>query len=1273
MSKIFLNNIQDLIEIQKVSFYKFLINDIKQIFFYIENPVIFKGFDKKIDVVKFNKASLKYIQNIKTSEFLIFTDTTNINIKYSKINKEETFKEVSSYYLSIRILLTYYKKFSKKFISFKKHLIKIPLLTSDGNFIINGCERIIVNQTIKRPGVYFNYEIGKRKQKIYKATIVSSTHFWTRIYLDEFIKVLYDPTEYEIDPKLKKIPLTKRPKNRSLLTGMRDNVSYIGFNSQAQHLPFIKKIEEAFYPQKPTKFYTFKILHRKLKNSKYLLLLDSLQKRKKESVSEEKKELNIKLHSSPNILYIFEILSLYKISLIRYFDLNPNIKFDLNVENYLYIYEKNPNLLLKIFNNLYFDSNNLAVGHLGRRFMNQKFSTNVPQTCLKLCFIDIINIINELYLIKYDNSKINNLDHVSHKQIRSIGEILSKLLSNSIKIFNLSVKSSSLENNFFSFKEYSNILKQNIDNSPKSYQPTKEIIENFSDIGIYNIHKYYKNLNIINTTVKDFFTTSQISQFADQINSLSTLTHKRRISVFGPQGLARDQISSKLRDIHPSQYGKICPIETPEGRNAGIVTTLALFSRKDFYEFLETPYLFLNQSQIFYKKGPIFLNGLLDDNISLSSLNFSSYQKKIKVITSDSILSKHRNKFYNINTELLQLLTLSPTQILSLGTSIIPFVEHNDGNRALMGANMLRQAIPCLIAQNSIVGIQTDFNIALDSGYTLCSYSEGKIFSTSAQDIRILDIYGQYIYYTLPQILDTNQLIYLKYKPTIWPNEKIYSGEVIAVGESVCNGEAAFGQNLTVAYMPWEGYNFEDAIIINEKLITNNILTSIHIEQYDIFHKKFLKLNEIKKKLYELNFKGPSKRVHEFKKFLQIALHNYDENGIILPGNYIYPDTPLILQFKSAKTKKTNFLNKLLNEDNSFFEKLERISDEGEELTTISNSFDLDNLINSSIKAPIGLKGRLVGIKFFDKKDEFGLFQGKIIHFYIANYSSIEVGDKLSGRHGNKGVISRILSNSDMPLLSDGSTLDLVLNPLGVPSRMNVGQVFECLLGITGEKLGLRYKVLPFDEIYGKNISQILVNTFLSKVAYKLKRPWFYPKYSPGKMFVRDGRTGEYFDNSVLIGKAYILKLIHLVQDKIHARALGPYAAITEQPLGGRAKEGGQRFGEMEAWALEAHGCSLSLQEILTIKSDNLNARNNIFSYILNNKDFLPIPNIPEAFLLLVNELRGLGLNIQFGKNEIMSNVSIFSNYSYKKINIFKYIESELKMIKNLDYGYFRE
>jgi DNA-directed RNA polymerase subunit beta len=638
----------------------------------------------------------------------------------------------------------------------------------------------------------------------------------------------------------------------------------------------------------------------------------------------------------------------------------------------------------------------------------------------------------------------------------------------------------------------------------------------------------------------------------------------------------------------------------------------------------------MEDAHVFSDKHPIFLN---PDQESETKVGFADVSLDAEKNISNEYISVKENALFSVKkTKEVKFITTSPLQIVSLATSLIPFLEHDDANRALMGSNMQRQAVPLLYTQKAIVGTGLEPNAILDSGMVIKSYCEGKVEFSSSYSVKIKDASKQTITYYLRKYYRSNQETSINQRPIVWAGEKIFSGQIIVDGPGTNDGELSLGRNLTIAYMPWEGYNYEDAIVINERVILEDCLTSVHIEEHET----------------NLTYcvTGSEKLTNDLPHLTKYIRRHLDEEGIVKVGSYVKEHDILVGKMTPCE------------EDSSPEAKLLRAL-YGQKSPPYRDT---------SLRVSHGTEGRVIDVRVLSTsfsnlpKEESSLGTTcEMIRIYIAQIRKIQIGDKLAGRHGNKGIISRVLPRQDMPYLPDGTPVDIIFNPLGVPSRMNVGQVFECLLGFAGEKLGTRFKISPFDEIYGKEASRVLVNQKLKEASIKTNCSWIFNPCYPGKILLRDGRTGEYFDNPITVGKSYILKLIHLVEDKIHARATGPYSMITEQPLAGKSQKGGQRFGEMEVWALEAYGCSNTLQELLTIKSDDIDGRNDMYEAILVRKEVAkPNPSIPESFLALIRELNALGLD--FSIKKFGSGFESTTDMKETEKDMFKDLETRLKL-----------
>ena len=712
------------------------------------------------------------------------------------------------------------------------------------------------------------------------------------------------------------------------------------------------------------------------------------------------------------------------------------------------------------------------------------------------------------------------------------------------------------------------------------------------------------------SAIREFFGSNPLSQFMDQTNPLAELTHKRRLSVLGPGGITRDRAGFAVRDIHPSQYGRMCPIETPEGPNAGLIGSLSTYGRVNSYGFIETPFYKVERGKVLKDTFPLYLDATEEDKYYLAAGDVEINEDGF--IKSPVIPVRYRQELVNVPAKTVDYIAVSGLQVVSLATALIPFLEHDDANRALMGSNMQRQSVPLLHPEAPLVGTGLEGQTARDSGMTVMSASCGKVVAINSGTISIQDIQGTAITYTLTKYQRSNQDTCINQKPTVTINEKVATGQIIADGASTESGELAVGQNIIIAYMPWEGYNYEDAFVVSERLIYDDLFTSLHIEKFEI------EIRQTKLGVEEVTRDLPNASEH--------SIRNLDENGIVKIGAWVNSGDTLV--------------GKLTPKGESDY------PPEGKLLRAIFGEKSRD-VRNTSLKVGHGTCGRVLDVKIFSRvnRDDLPTGTNEIIKVYIAQTRKIQLGDKMAGRHGNKGIISKILPRQDMPYLPDGTPVDMLLNPLGVPSRMNVGQIFECLLGFAADNLNVRFKVVPFDEMYGEEASRALVNKKLKTAARD--KDWLFSSKHPGKVILRDGRSGEEFENPITVGRAYMLKLVHLVDDKIHARSTGPYSLVTQQPLGGRAQQGGQRLGEMEVWALEAFGAAYTLQELLTIKSDDMQGRNETLNAIVKGLP-IPRPGIPESFKVLMRELQALCLDVATYKVE--SDTAL--NFEEKEVNL---------------------
>jgi DNA-directed RNA polymerase subunit beta len=829
-------------------------------------------------------------------------------------------------------------------------------------------------------------------------------------------------------------------------------------------------------------------------------------------------------------------------------------------------YFKNVSEFSRIFDPAYY-----RLSRIGRLKMNTRLNLKLSDRLQTITYEDIFAIIDKLISLTITKTVQDDIDHLKNRRVRSVGELLQNL-----------------------FRIGFQRLVRKLRNQTNKIDSGQLL-----------------SFNIVNATVREFFGSSQLSQYLDQTNPLSSLTHRRRVSGLGPGGFDRDRISFAVRDIHPSHYGRICPIETPEGQNVGLIASLTTCARVNKSGFLETPFWRVINGKVLKTGNPIYLTANIEDFYKIAPADIAT--NKENYLIKNVIPVRYKQDFINVTPSEVDFIAISPIQVVSVAASLIPFFEHDDANRALMGSNMQRQSVPLLLPQKPIVGTGLENQIAIDSGMTLTSQSDGIVNSVTANKIVIKNSHGKKLTYQLQKYLRSNQQTCINHRPIVWKGEMVKSGQILTDGPAITNSELSLGQNVLVGYMPWQGYNFEDAILISERLVYDDIFTSIHIERYKIEIDQNLEVSEQTTK--NIPNLSPSEVKH------------LNEDGIVKVGTFVKPGDILVGKVISNNTSEQLPESKLLRA--IFGAKAKGVKD---------NSYRMSE----------GDYGRVIETVTFNRRTKL-TYKFEKIYVFMAQIRKIQVGDKIAGRHGNKGIISRILPRQDMPFLPDGTPIDIILNPLGVPSRMNVGQLYECLLGLAGDKLNVRFKILPFDEMYGLEISRILINKKLRQASKTKNESWLFNPYAPGKTVLIDGRTGIEFENPVTVGNAYMLKLIHLVDDKMHARATGPYSLITQQPLRGKAQHGGQRFGEMEVWALEGFGAAFTLKELLTIKSDDMQGRNETLNAIVKGQK-IPKFGIPESFKVLLHELRSIGLDM--------------STYKIEKFSSHKKYEVEVNLIE---------
>jgi DNA-directed RNA polymerase subunit beta len=981
-------------------------------------------------------------------------------------------------------------------------LCDMPIMTNEGTFLVNGIERIIINQIVRSPGIYYKTDSDKQNFRYYTASLISNRGTWVKFEIEK-----NDVISVKID-KAKKISAYIFLKT----VGLKDSDI---FNS-LDHPDYFRKTFEEYNDISLEG--AFLELHNKLRPGEPATVKAGQQ-----------------------LLYT-----------------------------------------------RFFDPKRYDIGRVGRYKINKRLNLDVKNSVHILTSKDVLYIVNELINFRFAPAIEDDIDHLGNRRITSVGE----LLQNQIRI---------------GLNRLERIAQERMTICEQKYLRVNALV----------------NAKPLVSSIREFFGSNPLSQFMDQTNPLAELTHKRRLSVLGPGGITRDRAGFAVRDIHPSQYGRVCPIETPEGPNAGLIGSLSTYGRVNSYGFIETPFYKVKNGKVLQNSYPIYLDATSEDKYHLAAGD-------IEVDSGGHILNKnvpvrYRQDLINIHVAEVDYIAVSPIQVVSLATSLIPFLEHDDANRALMGSNMQRQSVPLLYPEAPLIGTGLEGQTARDSGMTVLSSNYGKVVQVNEGKITIIDKEHNSFNYFLTKYQRSNQDTCINQRPIVEINEKVTTGQVIADGASTEGGELSVGQNIIIAYMPWEGYNYEDAFVISERLIYDNLYTSLHIEKFEIeIRQTKLGMEEITRNLPNVN---------------DYSIRNLDENGIVKIGTWANAGDILV--------------GKLTPKGESDY------PPEGKLLRAIFGEKSRD-VRNTSLKLPHGTCGRVLDVKIFSRNNRDDLPPGteEILKVYIAQTRKIQIGDKMAGRHGNKGIISKILPRQDMPYLPDGKPIDMILNPLGVPSRMNVGQLFECLLGFAADKLNVRFKVVPFDEMYGSEASRALVNKKLKEAA-SISNNWIFSSQHPGKILLRDGRTGQFFENPITVGSAYMLKLVHLVDDKIHARSTGPYSLVTQQPLGGRAQQGGQRLGEMEVWALEAFGAAYTLQELLTIKSDDMQGRNETLNAIVKGLP-IPRPGIPESFKVLVRELQALCLDVSTYKVDIYNNME-FDDY---EINLMSETSENFKNLR---------
>jgi len=1040
------------------------------------------------------------------------------------------------------------------------YLGDFPLMTDSGTFVINGAERVVVSQLVRSPGCYYESDYDKTGKKLYKATVMPIRGAWLE-YETDGNDVFY----VRID-RTRKLPVTTLLRAIGLVTdeqitalfGDEDKILATIAKDTAKTneealIEIYKKLRPGELPTVDAARNLFNNLFfdprrydlSKVGRYKYNKKLDLSSRIAKQVAFDD----IINSETGEVIVEKDTVISEEQANEIQ----NAGINIvDLKVNDKKVRVIGNGTVDLKS----YVDSDEINI----KEKVNYAVLKNILETTDEKDLVKVINerkyelvpknivtedmiaSINYLLNLQYGLGNVDDIDHLGNRRIRCVGE----LLQNQFRI---------------GLTRLERVVRERMTIQDLDVVTPQTLI----------------NTKPITSSIREFFGSSQLSQFMDQTNPLSELTHKRRISALGPGGLSRERAGFEVRDVHYTHYGRLCPIESPEGPNIGLISALSTFAIINEYGFVETPYRKVDPETHKVTDEVIYMTADEEDNHAIAQAtepldkDGKFVNKKIKVRYLDEIIE--------VSADEVDFVDVSPKQLVSVGAAMIPFLEHDDANRALMGANMQRQAVPLMITDSPIVGTGIEYRAAKDSGTTVVAKNGGVVQRVTGDEIIIKTKTGLDTY-KLRKFKRTNGGTCINQKPIVRKGEIVNANDVIADGPSTQNGEMALGKNVLIAFTTWEGYNYEDAVLLSERLVKEDVYTSIHIEDYDC-ECRDTKL-------------GPEEITRDIPNIGEDSLKDLDDRGIVRIGAEVRPGDILVGKVTPKGETELTSEEKLLRA--IFGEKAREVRD-------------------TSLRVPHGEAGTIVDVKVFtrDNSDELGPGVNQVIRVYIAQKRKISVGDKMAGRHGNKGVVSRILPVEDMPFMPDGTPVDVVLNPLGVPSRMNLGQVLEVHLGAAARLLGIKVATPVFDGASEEDIEQLLIESGLTP---------------DGKTTLYDGRTGEPFDKPITVGVMYMLKLHHLVDDKIHARSTGPYSLVTQQPLGGKAQFGGQRFGEMEVWALEAYGAAYTLQEMLTIKSDDVVGRVKTYEAIVKGEN-IPEPGVPEGFKVLIKELQSLGLDVR--------------------------------------------
>ena len=1037
-----------------------------------------------------------------------------------------------------------------------------PLMTETGTFIINGAERVIVSQLVRSPGAYYGENIDPTGKRLYNATVIPNRGAWI-----EFETDLNDVISVRLD-RNRKLPATVLI--RALGYGTNDAIMSLFDNDERirntidrdNTVTKEEALVEIYKRQRPGDPPT-------VDNAKQLLEQLLFDPKRYDLATVGRYKLTKKLGWKRRLLgkQLAEPLvdkETGEVLVPADVTIEASMVEDITIEQENNIFGEDEHAIVYIK-----DKNNNRIKMICSR--------TLPYNHRTITINDIIASISYLLNLMDGHGHKDDIDHLGNRRIRSVGE----LLQNQFRI---------------GLSRMERVIRERMNTQDNDVITPQALV----------------NIRPVVAAIKEFFGSSQLSQFMDQNNPLSELTHKRRLSALGPGGLSRERAGFEVRDVHNSHYGRMCPIETPEGPNIGLIGSLATYARINEFGFMETPYRKVDKVNKQVTTDVRYLTADEEDDLVIAQANEPLDENNW--FKAQRVTARVHEETMLVDADSVDYMDVSPKQIVSIATAMIPFLENDDANRALMGANMQRQAVPLFRTQAPLVGTGMEYKAACDSGVMVLAKRAGEVVRVTADLIEVrADETGEIDHYKLQKYLRSNQGTCMNQVPIVYKGDHVEAKEPIADGPATDHGELALGYNVIVAYMPWEGYNYEDAILLSEKLVKEDIYTSIHIEEYEC-DARDTKL-------------GPEEITQDIPNVAEDALRDLDADGIIRIGAEVRAGDILVGKVTPKGETELTAEERLLRA--IFGEKAREVRD-------------------TSLRVPHGEAGRIVDVKIFNraKNDELPPGVNQLVRVYIAQKRKISVGDKMAGRHGNKGVVSRVMREEDMPFLPDGTPVNIVLNPLGVPSRMNIGQVLETHLGMAVRELGMQIKAgdptvesrlraigydfdkngIPKPDVAGIHIATPVFDGAKGNEVFEtLKASGFSDN---GKTILYDGRTGEPFENPVTVGCVYMLKLHHLVDDKIHARSTGPYSLVTQQPLGGKAQFGGQRFGEMEVWALEAYGAAYTLQEILTVKSDDVVGRVKTYEAIVKGEN-IPEPGVPESFKVLIKELQSIGLDIK--------------------------------------------